>query len=85
MKHGELGRALPISEPRAFLQRESDENLPPFPTIDTYDGKVWKYIPKNTGRDILMWNVGKQPVLEDETIYDRVDSYRDWKKNEVAV
>ena len=46
---------------------------------------MWKYIPKNTGRDILMWNVGKQPVLEDETIYDRVDSYRDWKKNEVAV
>ena len=85
MKAGELGRADAVSEPRAFLQREKDENLPPFATIDTYDGKVWKYIPKNTGRDILMWNVGKQPVLEDETIYDRVDSYRDWKKNEVAV
>ena len=81
MKAGELGRANAISEPLAFIRGEHKENLPPFPNIDTYDGKVWKYIPKNTDRDILFWNVGKEPELLDETIYDRIDSYRDWKKN----
>ena len=81
MKAGELGNATPISEPLAFTASEKTENLPPFPNIDTYDGKVWKYIPKNSGRDILFWNVGKEPELKDETIYERIDSYRDWKKN----
>lgn len=81
MKAGELGKATAISEPLAFTAHEKKENLPPFPNIDTYDGKVWKYIPKNSGRDILFWNVGKEPVLQDETIYDRIESYRDWKKN----
>jgi len=83
MKAGELGSASPISEPLAFTASEKTENLPPFPNIDTYDGKVWKYIPKNSGRDILFWNVGKEPELKDETIYERIDSYRDWKKNVV--
>ena len=80
LKAGELGRAEVISDPLAFQTPEP--YLPPFPTVATYDAKVWKYIPKNTGRNILMWNVGTEPVLKDETIYDRVDSYRDWKKNE---
>lgn len=81
MKAGELGRAQPIVEPLPFLKNEKPENLPPFPCIETYDGKVWKFIPKNTNKDILFWNVGPQPVLQDETIYDRIDSYRDWEKN----
>lgn len=85
MKAGELGVAEPISEPLAFTASEKKENLPPFPNIDTYDGKVWKYIPKNSDKDILFWNVGAEPVLEDETIYDRIDSYRDWVKNEKTV
>lgn len=83
LKAGELGRADVISDPMAFQQSEKPENLPPFPCIDTYDGKVWKYIPKNTGRNILFWNVGKDPVLNDPTIYDRVNSYRDWPKKDV--
>jgi hypothetical protein len=83
LKAGELGRAEVISEPMPFQQSEKPENLPPFPCIDTYDGKVWKYIPKNTGKNILFWNVGKEPVLNDPTIYDRVNSYRDWPKNDV--
>jgi len=78
MKAGELGRAKVISEPRAFTAHESKENLPPFPNIDTYDGKVWKYIPKNTGRDILFWNVGAEPVLHQNHIIDATNSYRDW-------
>tara|TARA_R110001606_G_C15248914_1_gene637141 strand:+ start:30 stop:923 length:894 start_codon:yes stop_codon:yes gene_type:complete len=82
MKAGELGRAEPISEALAFTASEKTNNLPPFPTIDTYDGKVWKYIPKNSAKDILFWNVGAEPLLEDEKIYDEIKSYRDWPKNE---
>ena len=82
MKAGELGRAEPISEDLAFTSSEKPQNLPPFPTIDTYDGKVWKYIPKNSGRDILFWNVGAEPVLEDDSLYETIDSYKDWPKNE---
>ena len=55
--------------------------MPPFPTIDTYDGKVWKYIPKNTDRDILFWNVGQEPILQNKNLADTIDSYRDWEKN----
>tara|TARA_B110000858_G_C17692191_1_gene421763 strand:- start:675 stop:929 length:255 start_codon:yes stop_codon:yes gene_type:complete len=82
MKAGELGRAEPISEALAFTASEKPKNLPPFPTIDTYDGKVWKYIPKNSDKDILFWNVGAEPVLEDETMCDAIESYKDWPKNE---
>lgn len=81
MKSGEVGHANIISAPEPFT-KSIKEGLPPFPTIDTYDGKAWRYIPKNSGRDILFWNVGTEPVLNDETIYDRVDSYRKWKKDE---
>jgi hypothetical protein len=80
MKAGELGRAKVISEARAFTASEKQENLPPFPNIATYDGKVWKFIPKYSGKDILFWNVGKEPVLRDETLYE-TESYRDWDKN----
>jgi hypothetical protein len=82
LKQGELGRADVISEPLDFPQEELKENLPPFPAIATYDAKVWKYIPKNSGKNVLMWNVGAEPVLTNPTIYDRIDSYRDWKKKQ---
>jgi hypothetical protein len=81
MKAGELGRAAVISEPKQFMASEKTENLPPFPCISTYDGKAWKYIPKNSGRDILFWNVGPEPTLHNETLYETIDSYRDWDKN----
>ena len=80
MKAGELGRAQVISERKAFTASEKTENLPPFPNIATYDGKVWKFIPKYSGKDILFWNVGKEPVLHDDTLYE-TESYRDWDKN----
>jgi hypothetical protein len=79
LKQGELGRAQVISEPLEFAQEETE--LPPFPAIKTYDAKVWKYIPKNTGRNVLMWNVGPEPQLTNLDIYDTVDSYKDWDKN----
>jgi hypothetical protein len=50
--------------------------------VVTYDAKVWKYIPKNTGKKILMCNVVTDPVLKDASIIDRTDSYRKWKKDE---
>mgnify|MGYP006083579193 FL=1 len=79
LKAGELGRANVISEPLEFMQEEPIQ--PPFPTVRTYDAKVWKYIPKNTGRNILMWNVGAEPQLTNLSIYDTVKSYKDWDKN----
>jgi hypothetical protein len=36
LKEGELGRAKVISEPLAFPQSEKVENLPPFPTVNSY-------------------------------------------------
>jgi len=56
--------------------------MPPFPSIGTYDAKAWRYIPKNTGRNILFWNVGAEPILENQGIYDAVDSFRKWKKDQ---
>ena len=81
MKAGELGKADPISDPLPFTTSEKKENLPPFPTIDTYDGKVWKYIPKRSNHDILFWNVGKEPVLQNLGLPDTIDSYREWPKD----
>ena len=81
LKEGELGRATVISEPLPFTSPELDRNLPPFPSINTYDSKVWKYIPKNSGKNVIMWNVGPDPVLTNPEIYSTVNSYRDWEKN----
>lgn len=81
LKAGELGRATVISEPLPFTTPEQTKNLPPFPSIATYDSKVWKYIPKNSGKNILMWNVGPEPMLTNPDIYSTIDSYRDWEKN----
>jgi hypothetical protein len=78
MKAGELGRAEVISAPEAFTQAVRGKDVPPFPTVACYDAKAWRYIPKNSGRDILFWNVGDDPLLLDPTIFDRVDSYREW-------
>jgi hypothetical protein len=81
LKAGEAGCNVSevISEPLEFQTPEKKENLPPFPTVSTYDGKVWKYVPKNSGRDVLMWNVGTDPVLRNESIYDEIKSQRDWR------
>ena len=80
MKAGELGRATVISAPEAFTTSVKEEDMPPFPCIGTYDAKVWRYIPKNTDRDILFWNVGAEPVLEDTNIYQQTESYKQWDK-----
>lgn len=84
MKAGELGRASVISHPYPFTKPEDEIYRPPFPTVDTYDAKVWRFINKDEAKhkNILFWNVGREPELEDETIYDRIESYRNWDKKE---
>ena len=82
MKAGELGRAEVISAPEPFTKSIKEEEMPPFPSIGTYDAKAWRYIPKNSGKNVLFWNVGSEPILQDESLYETVDSYRDWEKNE---
>ena len=81
MKSGEIGHDDIISHPLPFTTAIK-EDLPPFPSVNTYDGKAWAFIPKNTGRDILFWNVGASPKLEDESLYESINSYRKWKKDE---
>jgi hypothetical protein len=81
MKSGEIGHDSIISHPLPFTTAIK-EDLPPFPSVNTYDGKCWASIPKNTGRDILFWNVGTSPKLEDESLYESINSYRKWKKDE---
>jgi hypothetical protein len=78
MQSGEIGRADIISAPEPFQKSVRDEDLPPFPSVETYDAKCWRYIPKNTGRNILFWNVGTNPILRDESLYTRVSSFREW-------
>ena len=81
MKQGEIGHDQIISHPLPFTT-PIKEGLPPFPSVETYDAKCWAFIPKNTGRDILFWNVGGKIELKDESIYDNINSYRKWKKDE---
>ena len=81
MKRGEIGHKNIISAPEPFTTAIK-EGLPPFPTVNTYDGKAWRYIPKNTKKDILFWNVGTEPILKDESLYTQINSYRKWKKDE---
>ena len=85
MKAGELGRATPITYPLEFAKPAPLSMQPPFPTVPTYDAKVWQYaveghheVGGEESADVLMWNVGKEPVLQDETLPDRIDSRRNW-------
>lgn len=80
MKSGELGRTEVISEPLPFLKNEKIENLPNFNTVPSYDGKGWKYIPKNSGKDVWFWNVAgdiKAPGGFDKKL---IKSYKSWNK-----
>lgn len=79
MKHGELGRTEIISEPLPFLKNEKDYNLPEFNTVPSYDGKGWKYVPKNTGRDIWFWNVAGNITAPENFDKSLIKSYKDWK------
>jgi len=78
LKAGELGRSNIISDPLPFLRSEKTEWWPPFPSVWNYDAKVWKYMKHKGSEGAWMWNVGAEPELLTEDIYDRVDSQREW-------
>jgi hypothetical protein len=80
MKQGELGRTEIISEPLPFLKDENKNNLPEFNTVPSYDGKAWKYIPKNTGRNIWFWNVAGNIEAPINFNKQQIKSYKSWKK-----
>jgi hypothetical protein len=84
MHEGELGKAIPISEPKEFQQLESIENRPPYPSVHTYDSKTWKYAVdyknKNPLKSVLVWNVGKDPELINLKLPKAVNSYRNWNQ-----
>lgn len=81
MKAGEVGHDRVISHPLPFTSPLPKDQMPPFPCIPQYDAKAWPYIPKNSEKDILFWNVGDEPKVFNENIYNEIDSYRDWEKN----
>ena len=81
MKAGELGRTEIISEPLPFLKKESKDNLPDFNTVSFYDGKVWKYVPKNTGKNIWFWNVAGELILPENFDKSKIHSWKEWNKN----
>jgi hypothetical protein len=78
MKKGELGRTDIISEPLPFLSKEKTKNLPPFDSVPSYDAKVWKYVPKNTNRNVWFWNVAGEIKCPDNFDKSKVLSYRPW-------
>jgi hypothetical protein len=80
LKAGEAGRATVISHPFEFQRSELVHMMPPFPSVSTYDAKVYRYVPKNSNKRVLMWNVGSEPVLKDPTIKQRVYSNVPWEK-----
>lgn len=80
MKHGELGRTKIISEPLPFLKEEKQNNLPNFDTVPSYDGKGWKYVPKNTGKNVWFWNVAGKINCPENFDKSKINSYKEWSK-----
>ena len=78
LKYGELGRSDVVADPLPFLRNEKKEWWPPFNTVYNYDAKVLKYMKFKGKPGAWMWNVGGEPPLLDESIYDNTDSQRDW-------
>lgn len=53
----EIGKANCIIHPLKFAQACKKSDLPPFPSVIEYDAKCWQFIPKNSGRRTVFWNV----------------------------
>lgn len=79
MKHGELGRTEIISEPLPFLKDEKKHNLPDFNTVPSYDGKGWKYVPKDTGRNVWFWNVSGNIQAPENFDKSKIMSWKEWR------
>lgn len=84
LQEGERGEAELTSYPGPFQKPVPEKMLPCFPTVSTYDAKAWGYCRQfavdNPGVDVLFWNVGTDPRLNDDTIPSRISSNVGWAK-----
>jgi len=81
MKAGELGRTKVISEPLPFLKDDKKENLPEFNTVPSYDGKGWKYVPKDK-EGVCFWNVAGDIKLHKNFDKNKINSFRKWGEHD---
>ncbi len=79
-KQGELGAASVYSHPYQFLKNEDKDLLPPFPTVNNYDAKAWRYMSSLAKPGAWFYNVGKEPELNDLSIIETTDSQREWNE-----
>jgi len=59
MKQYEVGRAILHRSHLKFTQEVKEEDMPPFPSVPTYDAKAWKVMREHAKPGSLFWNVGK--------------------------
>lgn len=63
MKAGEKGLAKIYSHPREFAQPSAV--MPPYPSIRTYDAKVWEYVEKYAADQAFVMNVAAEQSTPD--------------------
>ena len=59
MKQHEVGRAKLYRSKYKFTQEVKGDDVPPFPSVPTYDAKAWTVMKKYAKKGALFWNVGK--------------------------
>ena len=59
MAQYEVGRAILHRSHLKFTQEVKEEDMPPFPSVPTYDAKAWKIMREQAKPGSLFWNVGK--------------------------
>ena len=59
MAQYEVGRAILHKSHLKFTQEVKEEDMPPFPSVPTYDAKAWKVMREHAKPGSLFWNVGK--------------------------
>jgi len=59
MKQHEVGRAKLYKSKYKFTQEVKGEDIPPFPSVPTYDAKGWSVMKQYGKKGALFWNVGK--------------------------
>ena len=59
MKQHEVGRAKLYKSKYKFTQEVKGEDVPPFPSVPTYDAKAWSVMKQYGKKGALFWNVGK--------------------------
>lgn len=76
---GEKGRANVFSHYKAFSTKAPKEHMPPFPSADNYDAKIWEFMGLHAETGALFWNVASsvKTSLDKSTI----NSYRPWKNH----